>query len=140
MVMSETDLLNLGRSITANEVSWLGQVITINFAMVVGIYYFLNRAGLALKIFAFIAYLLGMLLYLGEMLIETNVKAVVFQQLKGLPHPSAITQEYLGVNESWLGHTTIVLFNGAFWILAIGVFYLLFFWRRTEHEPAGFHP
>jgi hypothetical protein len=128
--MSETDLLNLGRSITANEVSWLGQVITINFAMVVGIYYFLNRAGVALKIFAFLAYLLGMLLYLGEMLIETNVKAMVFEELKALPHPSAITQEYIGVTQSWLGYTTVVLFNGAFWILATGVFYLLFFWKR----------
>jgi len=130
--MSETDLLTLGRSITANEVSWLGQVITINFAMVVGIYYFLNRAGLALKVFAFIAYLLGMLLYLGEMLIETNVKTVVLASLKSLPHTSFVTQEYLGVTDSWLGLTTRVLFNGAFWILAIGVFYLLFFWRRVE--------
>src|SRR5690348_781859 len=138
--MSETDLLNLGRSITANEVSWLGQVITINFAMVVGIYYFLNRAGLALKVFAFIAYLLGMLLYLGEMLIESTVKRQVLNGLSALPHPSAITQAYLGVNNSWLGFTTIVLFNGAFWLLAIGVFYLLFFWRRSVHEPAGFHP
>ena len=44
IAMSELDLLNLGRSITANEVSWFAQVITINFAMAVGIYYFLNRA------------------------------------------------------------------------------------------------
>ena len=130
--MSETDLINLGRSITANEVSWLGQVITINFAMVVGIYYFLNRAGLALKAFAFIAYMLGMLLYLGEMLIETNVKTMVLQELKALPHPSAIAQEYVGITQSWVGHTTMVLFNVAFWVLAIGVFYLLFFWRRLE--------
>ena len=138
--MNETDLLNLGRSITSNEVSWLGQVITINFAMVVGIYYFLNRAGLALKIFAFIAYMLGMLLYLGEMLVESTVKRQVLSGLSALPHPSAITQAYIGVNNSWLGFTTVVLFNGALWLLAIGVFYLLFFWRRSVHEPAGFHP
>jgi hypothetical protein len=130
--MSELDILNLGRSITANEVSWLGQVITINFAMVVGIYYFLNRAGLALKIFAFVAYLLGMLLYLGEMLIETNVKFLVMQTLKALPHPSLITQQYVGVSNSWLGDTTRILFNSAFWLLAIGVFYLLFFWKRER--------
>ncbi|MBV8798861.1 MAG: hypothetical protein JO208_03490, partial [Alphaproteobacteria bacterium] len=64
--MSETDLLNLGRSITANEVSWFAQVITITLAMIVGIYYFLGRAGLAMRIFAFAAYLIGMLFYLGE--------------------------------------------------------------------------
>lgn len=132
--MGETDLLNLGRSITANQVSWMGQVITINFAMVVGIFYFLNRAQLPLKIFAFAAYLLGMLLYLGEMLIETNVKAVTLTSLKTLPHPSPVTQEYLGVTDSWLGLVTRILFNGAFWILAIGIFYLLFFWKKHPAE------
>ena len=128
--MGESDLLNLGRSITANEVSWLGQVITINFAMVVGIFYFLNRAQLPLKIFAFVAYFLGMLLYLGEMLIESSVKLQVLNSIRALPSLSRIAQQYIGVNDSWLGQTTIVLFNGAFWILAIGVFYLLFFWKR----------
>ena len=74
--MSEADLLNLGRSITANEVSWFAQVITITLAMIVGIYYFLARAGLAMRIFAFIAYLIGMLIYLGEILVESNIKRV----------------------------------------------------------------
>ena len=81
-----------------------------------------------------------MLLYLGEMLIESTVKRQVLNGLSALPHPSAITQAYIGVNSSWLGFTTVVLFNGAFWLLAIGVFYLLFFWRRSVHQPAGFHP
>jgi hypothetical protein len=128
--MSEADLLSLGRSITANEVSWLGQVITINFAMVVGIYYFLNRAQRPLKIFAFVAYMLGMLLYLGEMLIESGVKSQVLASLRALHSLSPIGQQYLGIYASWLGTLTTVLFNAAFWILAIGVFYLLFFWRR----------
>jgi hypothetical protein len=131
--MSELDLLNLARSTTQNEVSMFAQVITINFAMVVAIYYFLNQANLVMKIFTyFFAYLVGMLLYLGEMLLETNVKASVLQSLRALPHPSAVTQRYLGVGDSWLGVTTSVLFNGAFWILALTMFYLLFFWKKTE--------
>lgn len=130
--MSEQELLSLARSITANEVSWFGQIITINFAMVVGIYYFLNRAQIALKLFAFGVYLVGMLLYLGEMLIETNVKAVALRSLAPLPHPSAVTQEYLGINASWLANLTIVLFNGAFWLMVVGVFYLLFFWKEKR--------
>lgn len=93
-------------------------MITINFAMVAGIYYFLNRAQLPLKIFAFIAYMLGMLLYLGEMLIESTVKVQVSASLRVLPSPSPITRQYLGVNDSWLGHSTIALFNGSFWLLA----------------------
>lgn len=132
--MSETDLIALGRSITANEVSWFAQVITITLAMIVGVYYFLAHAALPMRIFAFIAYLIGMLFYLGEILVESNVKRIVLQQLKALPHPSPVAQMYVGVNQSWLGHLTANLFNGAFWILAAGIFYLLFFWRREPQK------
>ena len=52
-------------------------MITINFGMVVAIYYFLHGAKLALKVFTFFAYTVGMLVLLGEMLVETNVKAGV---------------------------------------------------------------
>lgn len=136
--MSEQELLGLARSVTANEVSWFGQIITINFAMIVGIYYFLNRAQIALKLFAFAVYLVGMLMYLGEMLIESTVKSGVLRSLAALPHPSNIVQAYLGVYGSWLGILTAALFNGAFWLLAFGVFYLLFFWK--EKPPDNSYP
>ncbi len=134
--MSELDLLNLARSATQDEVSWFAQLITINFAMVVAIYYFLNEAKLALKLFSFAAYMIGSMVFLGEMLIESNLKFATFTMLKALPKPSPITLQLVGVTESWLGTTTAVLFNGAFWVLWLGVFYLLFFWRRgPAHSP-----
>jgi hypothetical protein len=133
LAISELDLINLGRSITANEVSWFGQVITINLAMLVGIYYFLGRAQLPLKIFAFVAYLLGMLLYLGQMLLESTVKRQVLSSLQAMHSLSPVGQQYIGIYMSWLGQLTTVLFNAAFWLLALGIFYLLFFWKR--HTP-----
>ncbi|MGH6889281.1 MAG: hypothetical protein ACREHF_08805 [Rhizomicrobium sp.] len=132
--MTELDLLNLARSVTSNEVGWFGQIITINFAMVVGIYYFLNRAQLALKLFAFAAYLLGMLLYWGQILLESNVKLQAFRWLRAMPHLSPMTQAYLDIDGSWLGILTAILLNGAFWILIIGIFYLLFFWTEIRRN------
>jgi len=38
--VSELDLLNLARSTTEHQVTWFAQMITINFGMVVAIYYF----------------------------------------------------------------------------------------------------
>jgi ABC-type xylose transport system permease subunit len=135
--MNELDLLNLSRSISQEDISLFTQVITINFAMVVGLYYFLHRARTAMKVFAFAVYLVGMLLFLGMMLLETNISYEAQRELKALPHPSQMTQYYLALNDSWLAHDTIVLFNVAFWILIIGVGYLTFFWDKDAEHPAG---
>ena len=132
--MSEIDLFNLSRAITAVEIGYFTQMITINFAMIVAIYYFLNQANLPMKIMAFVAYLVGIALFLGEMLFETNVKVTVLDMLKALPHPAILTQRYLALYDSWLGHAVAVMLNGAIWILVLGVFYLLFFWKKSPEE------
>jgi hypothetical protein len=132
--MSELDLFNLARAITAVEIGYFTQMITINFAMIVAIYYFLNQANLPMKVLSFIAYLVGMALFLGEMLLETNVKSTVLAQMQALPHPSAVTARYLALYDIWLGKLTALLLNGAIRILVLGVFYLLFFWKKSPEE------
>ena len=42
--MSETDLLTLAHAYNETITGAFGQIITITFAMVIGIYYFLNQA------------------------------------------------------------------------------------------------
>jgi hypothetical protein len=130
--MSELDLLNLGRSVTVNELSWFGQMITVNFAMIVAIYYFLSQARMTLKVFSFILYTMGVMVFFGEMVIDGNVKFAVLSALKALPaaHTSPLTQAYLAINAHWIHIVTSVVINSSFWLLWIGVFYLLFFGKR----------
>lgn len=132
--MTELDLLNLARSTTQDEISYFGQMITINFAMVVAIYYFLNQARLAMKLFAFFAYMVGMLLFFSQMLFETNLKLTVIDSLRALAHRTPASQRYLALHDSWLGIVSSVLFTGAIWILCLGVLYLLFFWTKSPEE------
>jgi len=132
--MTELDLLSLARSTTQNEISYFAQMITINFAMIVAIYYFLSQARLAMKLFAFVAYMIGMLLFFGQILLESNIKLAVLNGLHALPNPSPMTAYYLGLYDSWLTKATAVLFNGAIWVLCLGVFYLLFFWKKSPEE------
>ena len=132
--MSELDLLNLARSATQDEVSWFTQMITISFAMVVAVYYFLHQADIATRIVAFVAYLVGMLIFWGEMLIESNLKNATLEALKALPAPGAVAGNYVAVNASWLGTTTAVVFSASFWVLWGGVFYLVFFWKKAVRE------
>ncbi len=134
--MTELDLLNLARSTTEHEVTWFAQMITINFAMVVAIYYFLHGAKIALKIFSFFAYTVGILVLLGEMLVETNVKTGVIEALRALPaeHLSRPSAHYLAIFDSWVSLVTRITFNLSVWLLWFGIFYLLFFWKRHSKQ------
>ena len=134
--MSELDLLNLARSVTEHQVAWFAQMITINFAMIVAIYYFLHGARLPLKLFAFFAYTVGMLVLVGEMLVEANVKVGVVRALRALP-PDRLaipTISYLVVTDSWLTLVLRITFNLSLWLLWLGVLYLLFFWKRHSQQ------
>jgi hypothetical protein len=134
--VSELDLLNLARSTTEHEVAWFAQMITINFGMVVAIYYFLHGAKIALKIFSFFAYSVGMAVLFGEMLVETNVKAGAIEALRALPseHLSRPTVHYLAVFDSWVSLVTRITFNLSVWLFWFGVIYLLFLWKRHSKQ------
>ncbi len=134
--MSELDLLNLARSCGQTVSSDFAQVITITFAMIVAIYYFLHQAGIRMKLFAFAVYTCGMLSYLGMMLLESGVSFGAQKALGTIPQPTQAlpTQYYLGMRSSWVGTTSTILFNAVYWILWLGTGYLLFFWRKPEQS------
>ena len=138
--MSELELLNLARSATEHEVTWFAQMLTINFAMIVAIYYFLHTARFSLQLFSFFAYSLGMLVLLGEMLGEANLKLGAVEELRATPagHLSQPSVHYLSYSTSWVSAVTQVTFNLAVWLLWFGIFYLLFFarqhWRPVQSD------
>src|SRR5437588_12696527 len=93
-------------------------MITINFGMIVAIYYFLHGAKLALKIFTFCAYTVGMMVLLGEMLVEANIKAGVIEALHALPaeQMSRPCVRFLSVYDSWLALTMRIPFTLSNWL------------------------
>jgi hypothetical protein len=135
--MTEIDLLTLARSAGADIITDFGQAITITFAMVIGIYYFLNQAKVGLKLFSYLIYSIGMFLYFGEMIVHSNIILGVKEALRALPqdHVSRPTAHYLAVTSSWVGGMESALVTGGYWVLWLSVAYLLFFWRKADHEP-----
>jgi hypothetical protein len=132
--MSQLDIINLARSCGQSISSDFAQVITITFAMVVAIYYFLHQAGIRMKVFGFTIYTCGMLAYLGRMVLESGVGTGAQQALAAIP-PEARelpTKYYLGLKSSWVGTTSTVLLNLVFWVLWLGTGYLLFFWKKPR--------
>ena len=137
--MSEMDLLTLAHAYNESVTGAFGQVITITFAMVIGIYYFLNAAKIGLRIFAYIVYSIGMFIYFGLMVVSSNVLIGIHEALKALPdaHVSRPTAHLLSVNDSWVGSVEAALITGGFWILWFGVAWLLFVWRKADHILPG---
>jgi hypothetical protein len=135
--MGEAELFTIISEAQAQIAGLFGQIISINFAMIVGIYYFLRRGSLGLRSFAYIVYLIGMFRFLGLMLIQSNVVVGALEGLRARPfdHLSRPAQRLLAVSDSWVGIGSKVIGNIAFWVLLIGVTYLLFFWKG--HDEAS---
>jgi hypothetical protein len=137
--MSELDLLNLARASSDSVSAEFGQIITITFAMVVGIFYFLNEAKIGLKILAYVVYSIGMFLYFGMMVGHSNSLLAVVTALSAIPEAkrSLPTATVLAFRDNWITVAINVLINAGFWVLWLSVGYLLFFWRKADHIKAS---
>jgi hypothetical protein len=144
--MSEADLLSIVRDGHVHMASLFGQIISINLAMIIGIYYFLRRSTLGFRLFAYVVYLIGMFMFFGLLVFESNVLLGAVDGLRAFPgdHLSAPARHVIALSDSWVGTTSSLLGNAAFWVLLIGVTYLLFFWKdqpeklgEPDNIPAG---
>ena len=134
--MGETELIGMIRDVNAQYAVLFGQIITINFAMIVAIYYFLHRSALLFRIAAFAFYAIGMLALIGLMLEQANYKNQALIALRALPagQRSALTDSLLALNQSWLAQATSFFLNASLWVLFAVVAYLLFWWRGDPQQ------
>ncbi|ANP45685.1 hypothetical protein [Candidatus Viadribacter manganicus] len=128
------ELLALVRSADQQTAALFGQMISITFAMIAGIYYFLNRARIELKLFAFTCYGVGMLAFFGMMLRESNIKRIALEAIEAMPatQRSSVVEGLRELSQSWLFKDTSIFLNAAHYVLWISVIYLLFFWKRPN--------
>jgi hypothetical protein len=133
--LSELDLIQLAQEGRAQISALIGQTIAITFAMVVGIYYFLNRAGLVLKLASFVPYTLGMLMYYGLMIVQSNLMVGAITGLRALPAEglSPIGQAQLAWYDSPASDFFTIISNASIWALGLIVIYLLFFWKKPKN-------
>ena len=132
--MSELDLIQLLEAARAQMAALIGQTIALNFAMIIGIYYFLNRAGLVLKLGSFVLYSLGSFMYFGFMITQSNGIVAARTALRELPVEglSPVGQAQLAFSDSPFSDIITIVTNLSMWSLGLIVIYLLFFWKKTE--------
>lgn len=136
--MGETELIGIIRDATNQIAALFGQVMTLNFAMIVAIYYFLHRAHILFRSAAFGFYAIGMLALNGLMLQQSTYKLQALTALANLPagHRSQMGDYVLALNQSWLKHVTSFFLSVGIWILFLGIAYLLFWWRGDPERSS----
>ena len=129
--MGETELIGILRDVDAQYAVLFGQIITMNFAMIVAIYYFLHRATLLFRIAAFMFYAIGMFSLIGLMLQQANFKSEAVTALAAIPagHRSQMANSVLDLHASWLMAASGIFLNVSLWVLFLVIAYLLFWWR-----------
>jgi len=132
--MTETELIAMARDVNAQYAVLFGQIISMNFAMILAIFYFLNRAEWRLKAGAYIMYMVGMLMFTGMLLQQANFKAIALRGLEAIPADvrSQPATEFLDISGQWVFTLTAFFLNAALWVLIACVTYLLFVWRKDR--------
>lgn len=137
--MTETELINIIRDASSQYAVLFGQIITINFALIVANYYFLHRASLPFRAAAFVFYAIGMLTLMGLMIEQGNYKLEALNSLANLPagHRSQMGDSVLALNQSGLHKATDIFLNASLWVLFVAAAYLLFWWRGDPERKRG---
>jgi hypothetical protein len=127
--------LTLLESYTEQQMQLIIQVVSLHFALVIAVFYFLHRSGLIMKFAVFGLYTIGNLLFLG-LIYNLSLKVVaVRQDLLALQERgvelSAISQTVLDNLRPFINVASMMA-NIAFVALWIGAVYFLFFWKKRE--------
>jgi len=132
--MTEAEILTHIAAARAHMDMALGQLIALHLAMVVGIFYFLHRAGLALKIGVFILYALGWYILVTSVSVTSQHLFGLYQDLQGTGEQISRESGQLlrAVGSPWMT-AYVVAFNAANLLLLAGTFGFLFFWKRDDN-------
>jgi hypothetical protein len=132
--MSEYEILDLHAAATADQTAIIGLIISLHFAMIVGIFYFLHRSGAAMKVAILVLYTLGYALLLGLMF---NQGTIVYGASRDL---IALTQN--GDRLSGIGYAALqqarndalvnIIASVAMLTLWFGTIFFLFFRKRPK--------
>lgn len=133
--MNQAELFGVVQQVNDQYANLITLAVSVNFAMIVGIWVFLHRARMAFRVAAFAFYLVGMLSVVGMMLIQANLKAQANLSLAAIPDAerAGFITAYLELQQSWLFIAVSAFLNLSLWAMVAVVAWLLFFWKG-EHD------
>jgi hypothetical protein len=134
--MSEHEILSLLNDVRSDQTTVIAQILSLHLAMIVGIFYFLHRSGLRMRLAVFLLYTLGYALHLGliwnasQLIVGVRNDLIAIAQsgerLSGIGY--AALQQTSAAFTNWVA----VVGNISFVVLWLGTTYFLFFWKRPS--------
>jgi hypothetical protein len=134
--MSEYEVLSLLGAIQGEQTVIIAQIVSLHLAMIVGIFYFLHRSGLVMKVAVLAVYTLAYALFIGLL---SNLSLQLLGARADLISITEDGGELSGLGDATLQQTTAVLHNWVslvanimLLVLWIGTVAFLFFWKRPR--------
>lgn len=130
---SEAETLQLLDSYSNAQTAILAQVISLHFALIVAVFYFLHRSGVVMKLAVFVLYTLGYALYFG-LLHNLSIRVIAaradLQRMRdatGKVSNIADTVLYTASSEYWNWVSVVAI--TALAALWFGAVYFVFVWK-----------
>lgn len=133
--MSEYEILDLLNTFHADQTVLLAQLISLHLALIVGIFYFLHRSGMAMKLAIFVLYTLGFAMHIGMLLNLSLLIVGAHHDLAALREAaelSATAQAALEQTSRSFTNWVSIVGNLSLLALWLGTLYFLFFWKRPK--------
>lgn len=134
--MTEFEVLDLLASIRATQAALIAQIVSLHLVMIVGIFYFLHRSGLRMKIAVFVLYSLGYALHLGmiwQMSTQIAGARVDFDRMmaSGERLGGMAMAMYSITSDAYVNWVSIIA-NISFVVLWFVTAYFMFLWKRPR--------
>jgi len=132
--MSEYEILSLYGAATADQTAVFSLLISLHLALIVGVFYFLHRSGLVMKLAVFALYTLAFALLLGLLYNQSSLLLAAGRDLIAIAETGQrlTAMGYAALNqtraESWVNIVTSI----ALWALWGGAAYFLIFWKKKD--------
>lgn len=133
--MSEYEILSLLENYSSQQTGLIIQVVSLHFALVAAVFYFLHRSGIVMKAAVFVLYSIGNALFLG-LIYNLSLKVVAARADLTALHNAGVELSATSVTvlEDLRPFFNIASFLGnvMFVALWIGAVYFLFFWKKKD--------